>query len=52
MRRLVDYLQRSDFAGVILTREEKEGTFTLAQLAHRTLGRAGRGRRLALERSP
>ncbi len=31
-RKLVDYLQRSDFAGVILTREKMEGTFTLAQL--------------------
>jgi len=29
--RLVDFLQRSDFAGVILTREAHEGTFTLAQ---------------------
>ena len=29
--KLVNYLQRSDFAGVILTREKMEGTFTLAQ---------------------
>ena len=29
--RLVTFLQRSDFAGVILTREAREGTFTLAQ---------------------
>ena len=32
IRRLVDYLQHSDFAGVILTRTAQEGTFTLAQL--------------------
>ncbi len=32
IRRLVDYLQHSDFAGVILTRREEEGTFTFAQL--------------------
>ena len=31
IRKLVDFLQRSDFAGVILTREAQEGTFTLAQ---------------------
>ena len=31
-RRLVNYLQRSDFAGVILTREKMDGTFTLAQV--------------------
>ncbi len=30
-RKLVEYLQHSDFAGVILTREKMEGTFTLAQ---------------------
>jgi len=28
-RRLVEFLQRSDFAGVIFTREKLEGTFTL-----------------------
>ena len=28
-RRLVEFLQRSDFAGVIFTRESMEGTFTL-----------------------
>ena len=32
IRRLVDYLEHSDFAGVIITRSEQEGTFTLAQL--------------------
>lgn len=32
VRRLVDYLQHSDFAGVILTRGRQEGTFTFAQL--------------------
>lgn len=32
IRRLVDYLQHSDFAGVILTRAAQAGTFTLAQL--------------------
>ena len=32
IRRLVDYLQHSDFAGVIMTRTAQEGTFTLAQL--------------------
>src|SRR5207237_7017417 len=31
-RQLVDFLQRSDFAGVILTRAKMEGTFTLDQL--------------------
>ena len=31
IRDLVDFLQRSDFAGVILTRDAEEGTFTLAQ---------------------
>jgi predicted AlkP superfamily pyrophosphatase or phosphodiesterase len=31
-RKLVDYLQHSDFAGVILTRAKMEGTFTLAQV--------------------
>lgn len=31
IRGLVDFLQRSDFAGVILTRNAQEGTFTLAQ---------------------
>lgn len=30
--KLVDYLQRSPFPGVILTREKTEGTFTLAQV--------------------
>ena len=30
-QKLVDYLQHSDFAGVILTRKKAEGTFTLAQ---------------------
>jgi arylsulfatase A-like enzyme len=30
-RRLVEFLQQTDFAGVILTREPMEGTFTLAQ---------------------
>ena len=30
-RKLVDYLQRSSFPAVILTRERIEGTFTLAQ---------------------
>ncbi|MEO5719492.1 MAG: alkaline phosphatase family protein [Chthoniobacterales bacterium] len=30
-KRLIDVLQRSDFAGVILTRDKHEGTFTLAQ---------------------
>jgi arylsulfatase A-like enzyme len=30
-RRLVEYLQQTDFAGVIFTREPMEGTFTLAQ---------------------
>ena len=30
-RKLVDYLQRSPFAGVILTREKMAGTFTLAE---------------------
>ena len=30
-QKLVDYLQHSDFAGVILTREKMAGTFTLAQ---------------------
>ncbi len=29
--KLVDFLQRSDFAGVILTRERGEGTFSFAQ---------------------
>ena len=29
--KLVDYLQHSDFAGVILTKTEHEGTFTFAQ---------------------
>jgi arylsulfatase A-like enzyme len=29
--RLIDFLQRSDFAGVILTRRAREGTFTLTQ---------------------
>lgn len=29
-KKLVDFLQRSDFAGVILTRGKMEGTFTLA----------------------
>jgi predicted AlkP superfamily pyrophosphatase or phosphodiesterase len=32
IRRLVVYLQHSDFAGVILTRGAQEGTFTFAQL--------------------
>ncbi|HEX4667561.1 MAG TPA: alkaline phosphatase family protein, partial [Chthoniobacterales bacterium] len=36
IRRLVDYLQHSDFAGVIVTRLEEEGTFTLAQLHLKT----------------
>lgn len=31
-KKLVDYLQHSAFAGVILTRERMEGTFTLAQV--------------------
>jgi arylsulfatase A-like enzyme len=31
IRKLVHFLQRSDFAGVILTRSRQEGTFTLAQ---------------------
>ena len=31
-QKLVDFLQRSDFAGVILTRAKMEGTFTLAQV--------------------
>ncbi len=31
-RKLVEYLQRSPFPGVILTREKMEGTFTLAQV--------------------
>ncbi len=31
IRRLVDFLQRSDFAGVILSRTAEEGTFPLAQ---------------------
>jgi len=31
IRRLVEFLQQSDFAGVILTKEPMEGTFTLAQ---------------------
>ena len=31
IHRLVDFLQRSDFAGVILTRTAQAGTFTLAQ---------------------
>jgi arylsulfatase A-like enzyme len=31
VRKLVDFLQHSDFAGVILTRTAQEGTFTLAQ---------------------
>jgi len=31
-QKLVDFLQHSDFAGVILTREKHEGTFTLAQV--------------------
>lgn len=30
-QKLVDYLQHSDFAGVILTREKMEGTFTLGE---------------------
>ena len=30
-RRLVEFLQQSDFAGVIFTREPMEGTFTLTQ---------------------
>jgi len=30
-RRLVEFLQQTDFAGVIFTREAMEGTFTLAQ---------------------
>src|SRR5205814_7632806 len=30
LHRLVEFLQRSDFAGVILTREPMEGAFTLA----------------------
>ncbi|MGH8095081.1 MAG: alkaline phosphatase family protein [Chthoniobacterales bacterium] len=36
VRRLVDYLQHSDFAGVILTRTTQKGTFTLAQLHLKT----------------
>ncbi len=36
VRRLVDYLQRSDFAGVIMTRIPIEGTFRLAQLQMET----------------
>jgi arylsulfatase A-like enzyme len=32
VERLVDYLQRSDFTGVLLTREPVEGTFTLDQV--------------------
>ncbi len=31
IRRLVDFLQQSDFAGVIFTREARPGTFTFAQ---------------------
>jgi arylsulfatase A-like enzyme len=31
-KKLVDYLQHSDFAGVIFTREKMNGTFTLAQV--------------------
>ena len=31
IRRLVEFLQRSDFAGVIFTKESMEGTFGLAQ---------------------
>ena len=31
IRKLVNFLQRSEFAGVILTREAQAGTFTLAQ---------------------
>lgn len=31
VRRLVEYLQRSDFAGVIFTRTKQEGTFSLAE---------------------
>lgn len=31
IEKLIDFLQRSDFAGVILTREKHEGTFTFAQ---------------------
>ncbi len=30
--KLVDFLQRSDFPGVILSREQMEGTFTLSQV--------------------
>jgi arylsulfatase A-like enzyme len=32
VRKVVDFLQHSDFAGVILTRTAQEGTFTLAQV--------------------
>jgi arylsulfatase A-like enzyme len=32
IRRLVEFLQRSDFAGVIFTKEPMEGTFGLAQV--------------------
>jgi arylsulfatase A-like enzyme len=31
IEKLIDFLARSDFAGVILTREKNEGTFTFAQ---------------------
>ena len=31
VRRLIEFLQQSDFTGVIFTREPMEGTFTLAQ---------------------
>ena len=49
--KLVDFLQRSDFAGVILTRERHEGTFTFAQAQVDAPGRARRDRGLSLERS-
>jgi hypothetical protein len=32
VHRLVDFLQKSDFAGVIFTREPEKGTFTLGQV--------------------
>ena len=36
VRRLVDYLQHSDFAGVIVTRVPEEGAFNLAQFCMET----------------
>jgi arylsulfatase A-like enzyme len=36
VKRLIEYLQQSDFAGVILSRQPQAGTFTMAQLQMET----------------